>query len=174
MRPARLVERAFLLLGSNLEPEIHLPKAARGLARFGRIGKISQVYQSRPVARPGQPDFLNGGVLLETDLDLLTLSDHLRALEAELGRVRGADKHAARTIDIDICLFGARIEREPVLIPAAELVEHAHVAVPIAELDPGFPHPITGEALGSIAARLAHGAQLRQRDNVSLAADSAA
>jgi 2-amino-4-hydroxy-6-hydroxymethyldihydropteridine diphosphokinase len=171
VRQARLVERAFLLLGSNLEPEIHLPKAARELARFGRIGKVSRVYQSRPVARPGQPDFLNGGVLLETNLDLFFLSDHLRSLEAELGRVRGADKHAARTIDIDICLFGARIDAEPVVIPAAELVEHAHVAVPIAELDPGFPHPITGETLGSIAARLARNAQLRRRDDVSLKAD---
>lgn len=169
-----MVERAFLLLGSNVEPEIHIPKAAHGIARFGRIGVVSQVYQSRPVARPGQPDFLNGGVLLETDMDLLTLSDHLRALEVELGRVRRADKHAARTIDIDICLFGSRIEREPVVIPAAELVEHAHVAVPIAELDPAFPHPITGEALGSIAGRLARGAQLRQRDDVSLAAGPAA
>ena len=169
-----MVERAFLLLGSNLEPEIHLPKAARGLARFGMIRKVSRVYQSPPVARHGQPDFLNGAVLLETDLDVSPLWDGLRALEAELGRVRGADKHAPRTIDIDLCLFGARIAREPVVIPATDLLEQVHVAVPIAELDPGFPHPLTGEALGAIAARLARGAELRRRDDVSLKTDPAA
>lgn len=169
-----MVERAFLLLGSNLEPEIHLPRAARGLARLGMIRKVSRVYQSPPLARPGQRDFLNGAVLLETDLDLSPLWEGLRALEAELGRVRGADKHAPRTIDIDLCLFGTRIEREPVVIPAPDLLEHVHVAVPIAELDPGFPHPLTGEALGAIAARLARGAEPRERDDVSLKTDPAA
>lgn len=169
-----MAERAFLLLGSNLQPEIHLRKAAAGLARSGTIRKVSQVYQSPPLARPGQPDFLNGAVLLETGLDLLSLRDTLRALETELGRVRGPDPHAARSIDIDLCLFGARIEREPIEIPAADLLEHAHVAVPISELDPEFPHPLTGELLGAIAARLARGAGLRRRDDVSLTADRAA
>jgi 2-amino-4-hydroxy-6-hydroxymethyldihydropteridine diphosphokinase len=167
-----LAERAFLLLGSNLEPEIYLPRAARDLTRFGTIRKVSQVYESPPVARPGQPDFLNGGVLLETGLDLSTLWDGLRALEAELGRVRGSDKHASRTIDIDLCLFGSRIERGPIVIPSAELVEHAHVAVPIAELDPGFSHPLTGETLGAIAARLSRGGGIWPRGDVSLGADA--
>jgi len=60
------------------------------------------------------------------------------------------------------------------VIPATDLLEQVHVAVPIAELDPGFPHPLTGEALGAIAARLARGAELRRRDDVSLQTDPAA
>ena len=112
--------------------------------------------------------------MLETVLDLSSLWEGLRALEAELGRVRGADRHAARTIDIDLCLFGSRIERGPIVIPSAELVEHAHVAVPISELDTGFPHPLTGEALGAIAARLSRGEGIRRRDDVSLGTDVAA
>ena len=169
-----MAERAFLLLGSNLEPEIYLPRAARDLTRFGTIPKVSQVYQSSPVARPAQPDFLNAGVLLETVLDLSSLWDGLRALEAELGRVRGADPHAARTIDIDLCLFGSRIARGQIVIPSAEILEHAHVAVPISELDPGFTHPLTGETLGAIAARLSRGEGIRRREDVSLEADAAA
>lgn len=168
MRRAALRERAFVLLGSNLEPESNLPRAVAGLARLGQIRRVSSVYQSPPVARPDQPNFLNAAVLLETEHDPPALQRALRQLEAELGRVRGRDKHEPRTIDLDLCLYGSRIDTGSVPLPDPDLLEHAHAAAPIAELDPEFRHPVTGEPLGHIARRLRKGATLTRRDDVRL------
>jgi 7,8-dihydro-6-hydroxymethylpterin-pyrophosphokinase len=79
----------------------------------------------------------------------------LRRLEREMGRVRTSDKYAPRTIDLDLCLLGAQIIEEPgFTLPHPHLTDQAHVAVPIAELLPAFRHPVTGETLGAIAARV--------------------
>lgn len=161
-------ERAFVLLGSNLDPEAHLPRAVAGLAQLGRILRVSSVYQSPPVAREDQPDFLNAAVLLETEHEPPGLRRGLRQLEAELGRVRRRDKHAARTIDLDLCLYGNRIESGSVTLPDPDLLEYAHAAAPIAELDPAFRHPLTGEPLGDIARRLMEGTSLTRRDDIRL------
>ena len=173
MRPAGLPERAFVLLGSNLDPESNLPRAVAGLARLGQIRRVSRVYQSSPVARPDQPDFLNAAVLLETEHDPPALQRALRRLESELGRVRGRDKHEARTIDLDLCLFGSRIESGSVTLPDPDLLEHAYTAAPIAELDPDFRHPVTGEPMGDIARRLRKGADLTRRDDIHLPGETA-
>jgi 7,8-dihydro-6-hydroxymethylpterin-pyrophosphokinase len=39
-------------------------------------------------------------------------------------------------------------------LPDPDILTRGHLAVPLAELAPDFCHPITGEALGAIAARL--------------------
>ncbi|MGH2606011.1 MAG: 2-amino-4-hydroxy-6-hydroxymethyldihydropteridine diphosphokinase [Anaerolineales bacterium] len=161
-------ERAFVLLGSNLDPESNLLRAVAGLARLGEIRRVSSVYQSPPVARPGQPDFLNAAVLLETEHDPPALQRALRDLEAELGRVRGSDKHEARTIDLDLCLYGSRIDTGSMTLPDPDLLEHAYAAAPIAELDPAFRHPVTGEPMGQIARRLREEADLTRRDDIRL------
>lgn len=161
-------ERAFVLLGSNLDPEVNLPRAVAALARLGRILGVSSVYQSPPSARPEQPDFLNAAVLLETGLEPAALQRALRNTEAELGRVRRSDRHAARPIDLDLVLYGSRIEAGPVTLPDPDLLEHAYAAAPIAELDPEFLHPVVGEALSRIAGRLTKDATLKRREDVRL------
>ncbi len=42
-----------------------------------------------------------------------------------------------------------------------------HLAIPLAELDPECRHPITGESLGSIAARLLPQAQMHLAPEVT-------
>jgi 2-amino-4-hydroxy-6-hydroxymethyldihydropteridine diphosphokinase len=168
-----MVEPAFLLLGSNREPERHLRQAIAGLRELGRIERTSQVYQSPAFARPEQPDYLNAAVLIQTELDPFALRESLRKLEAELGRVRGPDKYAARTIDLDLCLLGSRIVSGEMELPDPHLLDWAHVAVPVAELDPDFLHPVTGEPLAEIATRLAQGAGLKARPEISLGAEIA-
>ncbi len=154
-------ELAFLSLGSNLEPEHFLPRAALGLRPLGRIIECSSVYRNPAVGPTPGPDFLNAVVLLETEFSPHVLRSKLRALEARLGRRRTADKYAARTIDLDLVLYGERVIREAELeLPDPELSALPHLAVPLAELAPDFLHPITGESLRSIAARFLPQAQM--------------
>src|SRR5262245_37053189 len=99
--------RAYLLLGSNIDPERNLPAACRLLAAHGRIVAASKVWESEPADGSAQANYLNAAVLLETR----HTADDLRrsvlpGIESGLGRVRDPhDKYAARTIDIDIALF---------------------------------------------------------------------
>jgi 2-amino-4-hydroxy-6-hydroxymethyldihydropteridine diphosphokinase len=155
-------ERAFLSLGSNLEAEYNLPRAALGLRPLGRILACSSVYQNPAVGPTPGPDFLNAAVLLETELSPHVLRKELRALEARLGRRRTHDKYAPRTIDLDLVLFADWVIRDAELeLPDPDLTSRPHLAVPLAELDPELRHPISGESLSSIAARLLPEAQMQ-------------
>jgi 2-amino-4-hydroxy-6-hydroxymethyldihydropteridine diphosphokinase len=158
----------FVAVGSNIEPEKNLVEAVRLLGGRVRRLRASRVYRSAPVGSTGQPDFLNAAVLLETDLAPRDLKfDILRAIERQLGRVRGGDKYAARTIDLDIALYGDRILDDPaggLIVPDPAVLSQAHVALPLADLDPAFVHPLSGETLGHIAARLAKTVDVRVVD----------
>ncbi|MBI4770850.1 MAG: 2-amino-4-hydroxy-6-hydroxymethyldihydropteridine diphosphokinase, partial [Chloroflexi bacterium] len=73
------------------------------------------------------------------------------------------------TIDIDLSLFNHEVlavgRRR---IPDPDLLTRAFVAAPLAELDPDYRHPLTGETLRAIAGRLTRTTALRVRDDVHL------
>jgi 2-amino-4-hydroxy-6-hydroxymethyldihydropteridine diphosphokinase len=155
----------FLTLGSNRSPERHLSAAVALLSGRASLLRVSKVYRSLPLGSAGevldQPPYLNAAALIgvaagATPLEVkLTL---LRHIEADLGRVRGADKYAARPIDLDIALFGDLVLDDPangITIPDPEILTRAHVALPLADLDPDARHPVTGETLEVIASRFA-------------------
>jgi 2-amino-4-hydroxy-6-hydroxymethyldihydropteridine diphosphokinase len=163
--------RAFLVLGSNIDPQRHLPAACRRLAAHGRIARVSRVWESPPADGSPQANYLNAAVLLETPLSAAELRRAaLPEIENALGRVRDPhDRHAARTIDIDIALFDdAILEVAGARIPDPDLLTRPFVAVPLAELDPAYVHPQDGRTLAEIAAALEGAAPLIPRDDVVL------
>jgi 2-amino-4-hydroxy-6-hydroxymethyldihydropteridine diphosphokinase len=128
------VHRAYLSLGSNIEPEKYLRAAIAELrARFGTL-IVSPVYRSAAVGFEG-PEFLNLAVGLDTDLDAPALDAWLHALEDRHGRRRDQPRYASRTLDVDIVLFDDAIVDGPghLRIPRPELRE-AFVAVPLADI----------------------------------------
>jgi 2-amino-4-hydroxy-6-hydroxymethyldihydropteridine diphosphokinase len=164
-----LTELAFIALGSNIDPETNLPLAAARLSELGNPIAISTVYQNSVIADEPQPDYLNAAVLIETTLDPLVIRDKLREIEADLGRVRTADKFAPRTIDLDLCILGDRVlDHELLSLPDPDLLERAYLAVTLAELRPDFLHPITGDSLEEIAHELKKDGELNPRSDVVL------
>jgi 2-amino-4-hydroxy-6-hydroxymethyldihydropteridine diphosphokinase len=152
-----MANSVYILLGSNIEKERNLPEAVRHLASLVRLVDVSSVYETAPVGLEDQPHFLNAAVEVETELPAAEFRRQVLAeVERRLGRVRTSDKNAPRTIDADMILFNDDVFEldETHHIPDPELLEFPHIAVPIAELAPGMPHPETGERLDSIAARL--------------------
>ena len=149
------LHQALLSLGSNIDPEKNLPAAVRELGRYGRVRQVSTVWQSLPLGNPDQPDYLNAALWLETSLSARELKENAIAeIETGLGRVRGTDRNAPRTIDIDIMLFNhERLRLGQRSIPDPEVLERAFVAIPLAEIAPDYIHPETGETLTEIAAR---------------------
>lgn len=162
---------AYLSLGSNIEPERHLPAAVTHLAQYGYVRAVSTVWETRPVGFSHQPNFLNAALLLETDLSARALREEaIASIEATLGRVRTENKNAPRTIDIDIMLFNRDIlQVGRRRIPDPEVLERPFVAIPLAEIAPDYIHPQTGQALKDIARRFdPMAAGMRRRDDVEL------
>jgi 2-amino-4-hydroxy-6-hydroxymethyldihydropteridine diphosphokinase len=162
---------AYLSLGSNIEPERHLPDAVAYLAQFGRVRAVSTVWETPPVGCTDQPNFLNAAMLLETGLSAQALREEaIVAIEAALGRVRTENKNAPRTIDIDIMLFNhdiLQVGRRH--IPDHEVLERPFVAIPLAEIAPAYVHPETGQALQDIARQFdPTAAGMRRCDDVIL------
>lgn len=144
---------AYLMLGSNIEPERNLRAAVKHLSRFGCIRAVSTVWETAPIGFRDQPNYLNAAVLLETELSPLALREEaIFTIEAALGRVRTKNKYAPRTIDIDIMLFNHEVlQIGHHHIPHVEVLERPFVAVALAEIAPDYKHPQTGETLREIA-----------------------
>lgn len=149
--------RALIALGSNIDPERHLPGAAARLAAHPRIRVLagSGVYESPPLGRPGDPCFQNAALAVATSLPPGELRSELRRIEAELGRVRGEDRYAPRPIDLDLVAYeGFAGEVEGSRVPDPEVPHRAFLALPLAEVAPGWVEAEWGGSLAGIAASL--------------------
>ena len=159
--------RVLVSLGSNINPEHNLKAAVQRLASRFRLRAVSPVYETTPVGKTDQPDFMNAAALVETDLDAAELKQALQAIEQELGRVRADDKDAPRTIDLDISLFNDQaLEVGSRRIPDPDILRHPHIARPLADLAPQLRHPETGQTLQEIAGGLT--GDLKRRPDVVL------
>lgn len=149
-RRPRPRSRAYLSLGSNLEPEANLAAAVAALrARFGDV-VVSPVYSSPADGFDG-PDFLNAIVGVDSDIHPFALDEWLHALEEAHGRdARDAD-YSNRPLDIDIIYFGELVLDGPgdFQLPRPEL-HHAFVLKPLADIAPDFMDPIRNKTLAQL------------------------
>jgi 2-amino-4-hydroxy-6-hydroxymethyldihydropteridine diphosphokinase len=159
-----MLNRAYLSLGSNIEPEFNLVEAVRMLAQQANLVAVSSAWETKPLGSTDQPDYINAAAIIDTPLTARQLRhDVISNIEQRLGRVRRADKYAPRTIDIDIMLFNHQsftLERRQ--IPDPEVIGRPFVAIPLAEIAPGYLHPGTGQSLHQIAQTL-HAAEDEMR-----------
>ncbi len=142
--------KAYLSLGSNLEPEKHLAAAVQALREtFGDI-LLSDWVRTTAVGFEG-PDFVNGAAVIETDWDVHRLNDWLHALEDAHGRRRDVPRFSSRTLDIDIVFYDDLILDGPgnLRVPRPEL-KHAFVLQPLAQIAPDFVNPQTGKTLAAM------------------------
>lgn len=119
-------ERAYVALGSNLgDREAHLAHARARLAVTAGVQLVaaSPIEETAPVGPVPQGPYLNQMIAVETTLSPEALLDLCLTIEAERGRERAAGvRWAARTLDLDLVLFGARELDTPRLrLPHPEL-----------------------------------------------------
>jgi len=144
-----MTTKAYLSLGSNVEPERHLRAALDALrVRFGAV-VVSPVYRVPAVGFDG-PAFLNAAAVIDSDLAPLALVEWLHELEHANGRVRGGAKFSDRTLDVDLVYFGDAVMDAPGLrLPRPEL-RHAYVLRPLAEIAPAFVDPLQHRTLAEL------------------------
>jgi 2-amino-4-hydroxy-6-hydroxymethyldihydropteridine diphosphokinase len=137
------VIRGYISIGSNINKDVHIPASLRALEQiFGELA-ISSIYESEPVGFTGDV-FYNLVVGFDSDLDVKVVAKQLRQIELDNGRTRDSRKFAARTLDLDLILYGDLIVNDGRLqIPRDEIEHYAFVLEPLAEIAPDLKHPIT-------------------------------
>ena len=142
----------FLLLGANLgDRAVTLRRAVERLREgVGPVLKTSALYETAPWGLTDQPAFLNQAVEVETALPPLDLLKTTQAIEESLGRVR-REKWGARLIDIDLLFYGNEIVDLPDLqVPHPHLPQRRFALAPLAEIAPGFAHPVLGKTVAEL------------------------
>ena len=96
-------------LGSNIDPEANLEQAVLELKSRFKVSKRSQWTRTKPIGIQDQPDFYNGALLMETELEQQSLKKELKRIEDILGRDRNLPKFGPRTIDLDILIWDKKV-----------------------------------------------------------------
>jgi 2-amino-4-hydroxy-6-hydroxymethyldihydropteridine diphosphokinase len=145
-------ERVAIALGSNLgDRAAHLRWALEALAATIDGLRASPLVATAPVDVPDpQPDYLNAVAIGRTTLGPHALLDVLQALEEARGRVRDG-WHAARTLDLDLVLYGdAVIHDDRLDVPHPRFLHRPFVLGPLAALAPRWREPHSGRTLAAL------------------------
>ncbi|MSP27029.1 MAG: 2-amino-4-hydroxy-6-hydroxymethyldihydropteridine diphosphokinase [Methylococcales bacterium] len=142
--------RGYISIGSNIDKERHIPASLQALEqRFGAL-TVSSIYESEAVGFSGDV-FHNLIVGFDSDLDVKAVAKQLRDIELDNGRTRNSQKFSARTLDLDLILYGDLIISDGRLqIPRAEIEKYAFVLEPLAEIAPTEIHPVSGVSYGEL------------------------
>lgn len=140
----------YISIGSNIDKDVNIPSSLKALAQaFGDI-QISSVYETEPVGFSGD-NFYNLVVRFESSLTAKEAAKKLRQIELEHGRTRESQKFSARTLDLDLILYGNQIISDGRLqIPRDEIERYAFVLEPLAEIAPTVRHPVSGKTYGEL------------------------
>ncbi len=137
---------SFIGAGSNIEPAFNIETALKLLSGKTVLRGISTFYETEAIGRPGDPDYFNGVVKIETDHSPEFLKFNiLRDIEKSLCRKRNIDKYAPRTIDLDILFYGGLSIHNGLLdIPDPDIKKRPYLSSALNELDTSLFFPEWG------------------------------
>lgn len=138
----------YLGLGSNLgDSAAILQSAIEELDRSPDflLKARSSIYRSKPLDDMPQPDYYNMVVEGDTELPPEALLDFTQGIENNFGRERNGERWQARTLDIDILLYGQQIiKTSRLFVPHIGIAERDFVLFPLNELVPDLMIPLLG------------------------------
>lgn len=141
---------AYIGLGSNLQDPIQqIQNALAALKQLpdSTLARHSSLYRSPPMGLADQPDYVNAVAELHTRLAPIKLLDALQAIEVRQGRLSGARRWHARTLDLDLLVYGDQEINTPrLIVPHPGLHERNFVLYPLQEI----AADVTLPGLGSI------------------------
>ena len=138
---------AYIGLGSNLNnPKQQIKDALIALnsTQDVKVVALSSLYQSKPIDDSKQPDYINAICQVDTHLTALELLYVCQGIETKQHRVR-EKKWGARTIDLDIILYGVQVvASKQLIIPHPEMMNRPFVLIPLSELESDLKVPVLG------------------------------
>ncbi len=145
----------YIGLGSNLEdPALQIKSARTAIDAIAGVKELafSSLYHSPPMGPQDQPDYVNAVMCIETSLPPIELLRCLQHIENDQGRVRKAERWGARTLDLDVLVYGDQIIELPDLtVPHVGIAERAFVLYPLYEIAPQLLVPGKGKIADLLA-----------------------
>jgi 2-amino-4-hydroxy-6-hydroxymethyldihydropteridine diphosphokinase len=147
--------KILIALGANIPsvagpPQATLKAALAALEGRGiRILALSRFHQTRAWPDPTDPPFMNAVAEIETQLQPFALLGLLHEVETVFGRKRSAP-NAPRTLDLDLLDYRGRVENDEVELPHPRMAFRRFVLEPLAEIAPGWRHPVTGQTVEAL------------------------
>lgn len=146
---------AYIGLGSNLANPVEQIQAARtAITQLAGVQELafSSLYHSAPMGPQDQPDYVNAVMGVKTDLPPIDLLRCLQRIENDQGRIRKSERWGARTLDLDVLIYGDQIIELPDLtVPHIGIAERAFVLYPLYEIAPQLLVPGKGNIAGLLA-----------------------
>lgn len=146
---------AYIGLGSNLQSPVDQIKSARvAICAVANVKELafSNMYASSPMGPQNQPDYVNAVMVVATTLLPLELLNELQAIERVHGRIRGEQRWCARTLDLDLLLYGdAIIDLPELTVPHPGIAERPFVLYLLQECAPDLVIPGKGKLADLIA-----------------------
>lgn len=152
--------RAGIALGSNLGDRLANIRAAIGFLREiatpGQPFLCAPVYQTEPrFCPPDSPDFHNTVIEMDFAGSASGLLRQTQAAELKLGRVRGLERNAPRTIDIDLLYLGdGQLNDAALELPHPRIGERRFVLQPLADIRPDLVLPGRDRTIAEMLAAL--------------------
>jgi 2-amino-4-hydroxy-6-hydroxymethyldihydropteridine diphosphokinase len=114
------------------------------------------VYRT-PAVGPPAPDYLNAAVAFRAVLPVDDIKARLVSIENAAGRSRARPRGAVCELDLDLLLYGRRVDARQRL-PHPDVLVRAHVLAPLADIAADLVHPLTGQRIADAWAASARGA----------------
>ncbi len=159
----------YIGLGTNLPlanqrsgTEILTDALAALVQRGLNVRAVSGFYRSEPVPVSDQNWYINAAAEFDTSLDPEGVLRVLHEVETAFGRTR-TRPNAARTLDLDLLAFGDLVRPAagpPPQVPHPRMQGRAFVLLPLADIAPGWCHPVTGASLSVLINRLPDGQRI--------------
>lgn len=159
----------LVALGANLPgteggPADTLRAALRVMPGMGiKVVRCAPFYETPALASYEQPDYVNSVAVVEAVLPPVELLAMLHRIEGQFGRIRRG-RWAPRVLDLDLIDYRglvtpgrsgmSGVAGMPLALPHPGVGERGFVLVPLRDVAPDWRHPVTGEGVNGLIARL--------------------
>lgn len=166
----------LVALGANLPSALGGPLATleAAITRIAAAGLIviarSAWYRTPAVPAGAGPDFINGAIALEGEIDPDQLLVILHEIETSVGRTRN-ERWVPRSCDLDLIASGTHVmpsetvwrhwanlsphaqmsdAPDQLILPHPRLQDRGFVLRPLADIASGWRHPVLGRTIGEM------------------------
>ena len=153
----------FLSLGSNLGDRIRNMERSMELIEIhiGNISGRSGIYESDAWGFESKNAFYNMCLEVRTEFSADRVMEAIILIENSMGRKRTGSGYSDRLIDIDLLFYnGLIINTSSLTLPHPMIEERRFVLSPLAEITPGFVHPVLNCTVADLLAECKDGSHV--------------